>query len=672
MTDLSSPLAAPRSDRSTPRPADASDSYRPDIEGLRGIAVSLVVAYHAGLLGLTGGYIGVDVFFVLSGYLITGILTRQYERDGGIDMLRFYSRRVLRLLPAATLVLIATLVAEMLLLGPMERIDLSLSGVATALYSSNIFFMFRATDYFAAGAESNPLLHTWSLAVEEQFYLVWPLLILIGFKIGRSRRGMGIMLGAITIASFFGCIWLTGVKQPWAFFGTIARAWEFGIGGLASLLTFVGEARLKRFGAALGWGGIALIVAGAYVLQPDSTFPGAAAMLPALGTTFALIAGAVGGGTASRVLSLGVLQWIGKRSYSWYLWHWPVLVFATSFHYATGWWQRSLWMLLALGIAALTTALIENPIRFNPRLRARPGRSLLLGAACTLGAAAVAFTTYRVSLANGGYLQDAADTQTIAARHGCLADFRVSTPVECVFGDTTSATTIVLLGDSHANQWFPAVRAVADARHWRLVTLLKYSCPVARVPTYNRVLKRQYDECYAWRDSVVARVATLRPAAVVLAQFSRAELKSAGSAGVRDTVTYNEWFTGIRGALVALSSTGTRTIVLRDTPRPGSNVPVCLSRAAHNGGSSDPCGRTRSLAVDEQTYATEKRAGAGVPNVAFIDLTDALCSQTRCDAIQDGIVVYRDNNHLTRRFALTLNDELDSALAPLVRRVHPE
>jgi peptidoglycan/LPS O-acetylase OafA/YrhL len=352
--------------------------FRPDIEGLRGIAVLLVVAYHAGIARVSGGFAGVDVFFVLSGYLITDILVREVASTGRIDYARFYARRARRLLPAATLTLLVVLAAATLLLGPMERIEPALSAIATALYSSNLFFLARAVDYFASSAETNPFLHTWSLAVEEQFYLVWPWLIVVAWRAGRSRRALAVVLGAVSLASLATCIWITWKRQPWAFFGTPARAWEFGLGGLAALLPVPAGALASAARRWLGWLGLALIVGTAFVLRVTTPFPGAAALAPVIGTTLALVAGASDDARGvHRLLSTRALRWIGARSYAWYLWHWPVLVLALALDRGMPVWGRALCALGALGVAALSTALVENPIRFARRLAGAPRRGII-------------------------------------------------------------------------------------------------------------------------------------------------------------------------------------------------------------------------------------------------------------------------------------------------------
>src|SRR3984885_5243991 len=306
-----------------------SPEFRSDIEGLRAVAVLLVVACHCGVSWCRGGFIGVDVFFVLSGYLITGLLMAEIRRTSRLDLPRFYARRARRLLPALLLVLLATLAAGELIQGPQELEFAGRAARATALYISNVFFDHNAADYFAPDVESNPFLHTWSLGVEEQFYLVWPLLLLLGMQRRRSNRPLIWLLAGVASLSLLFCIWSTAHRPTLAFYELPARAWEFGLGGL---LACAGVSTLRGATASLlGWLGLAAILVAAYVLRDGAGFPGWLATIPALGTVAVLSAG-----PARSPYGVGLLldsppmQYLGARSYSWYLWHWPFIVLAAA------------------------------------------------------------------------------------------------------------------------------------------------------------------------------------------------------------------------------------------------------------------------------------------------------------------------------------------------------
>ncbi len=652
---------------SAPTDGARQDARRNDIEGLRGIAVLLVVAYHVGVRQVSGGFAGVDVFFVLSGYLITGILVDQVMRHGRVDYVQFYARRMRRLLPAVTMTLVVVLATAAILLGPMERIEPALSAVATSLYSSNVFFLSRAVNYFASSAERNPLLHTWSLAVEEQFYLVWPWLVVVGWRLGRSRRALALLIGAFSVASFVGCVLLTYKRQPWAFFGTPARAWEFGLGGLAVLVPVATTRGARAAWHILGWIGLAMVVATAFLVRPSTPFPGTAAIFPVVGTSLTLVAGALGDGRVgvARWLGTSALRWLGGRSYAWYLWHWPVLVFATAIWHGLSLSGRIAAAIGALGIATVTTALLENPIRFHPRLVQRPRLSIAMGLLCTLGAAGISLGAYESALAKGGRFWHATHDRNRLAGTGCTLDPGESAPRQCVYGDTTASATMVLMGDSHAAQWFSALDSVARSRRLRLVTMTKYWCAVGRVAIHDRKLKRRFDECERWREAAIRQIIAMHPSAVVLAQYSAQDVVQVLPANAEDPLPHFEWAEGLRSTLVTLDSAGIATMLIADTPAPHRHVPACLSRAQHREQPSSVCDVPRSRAVDAVAQRAEVEAVRGLTHVRRLDVNDRICSATTCEAVRQGVVVYLDDNHLTDAFVRGLAPAIDSGIAML-------
>lgn len=293
--------------------ASSRPAFRSDIEGLRGVAILLVVLFHAGVSWLSGGFVGVDVFFVLSGYFITGLLVREQDETGGVNLTAFWGRRSLRLMPPLIVVLMATLAAVMWLYAPIDRAEIAETGRSVAFSAANIHYAESAVDYFSSG--QNPLLHTWSLAVEQQFYVVWPLLLML-FAFASGRRPlMGI--GIVGLLSFIACIWLTTTSQPWAFYGMPTRIWEFALGGALAMAMGHRDDQPARYGLLLQLGGVAAIAAGVVLYDRATPYPGFAAVMPALGAA-ALIAG--GHYAPSSRISLGLaaspLRWLGRMSYA--------------------------------------------------------------------------------------------------------------------------------------------------------------------------------------------------------------------------------------------------------------------------------------------------------------------------------------------------------------------
>jgi len=627
------------------------------------------VAYHAGVPGFTGGYIGVDVFFVLSGYLITGLLITEIRATGKVDFAGFYARRVRRLLPAAVTVVLATLLIGWFIYPPVDHRGLARTGLATSLYISNLYFARSATDYLA-DPDVNPLLHTWSLAVEEQFYLFWPAIILLGLagfrsKVRQSRLIVTMLV--IGVASLVLCIWLTGVTQPWAFFLLPTRAWEFAVGALAYMVPVAMRPDSARVQAA-AWIGFAAVLAAGMLFGSATAFPGAAAIVPVGGTALMITAGAINQSAGPfRWLVNRPMLWIGRLSYSWYLWHWPILIFAAAFPPLRGTTAGVVLSIGSLGLAALTHILIENPVRFSPALRRRPVLSLGVGAVLTLVGAGASVSAHvlgaRAAAAPDQVkYSEARDLPAIYA-DGCHVDLPGTDSLRCEYGDTTAASSIVLFGDSHAAQWFPALERVAVDRRMKLVSLTKSGCPSASVDLINRQFGRRYDECTTWRANAIRRIIALRPATVVISNYSG----YIAVPGSREpwTTSEMEWRAGMKATVASLDSAGIRTILLADTPLPGFDVLSCLARSTWNPVlHRDRCEFRRTSAAGEIAHSIDAEVAAGSSFADFVDLTDAICATEPCRPEVDGSVSYRDAHHLSTRFAVSVADTLADRILP--------
>ena len=540
-----------------------------------------------------GGYVGVDVFFVLSGFLITGIIVRELMGTGRLSLSGFYARRARRLLPAAALVLVVTMFVSAIVLPPLRVPAVAGDTISAALYVSNIRFAVQATDYLGAELAPSPVLHFWSLSVEEQFYLFWPTLLAIAagatFLRGRPDAGirrLAIVLAAVLVGSLGLSIWLTDANQPWAFFSLPTRAWELALGGLLAL---PGAARWvpARVAAPAGWIGLALIVVAGVALDTSVAFPGIAALVPTVGAALVIAAGlaatAVRGAVAAmppaRLLALAPLRFLGLISYSLYLWHWPILVLPeAAAGEALPWPVRLALVGLAIVAATATQRWVEDPIRHGRFIGLKTRRSLALAGAlsvvvvamtASLGFAAGAMrsggpavggdisqvalppdptpTSSRRPSARSRRLavrgrarpppaRDAAaarrgpgarrprpvarDRRRRPARHlrGRLppGHRRASTPATASSASRRADVTVVLFGDSHAAQWFPALERLATDRGWRLVSMTKSGCTTADLNVWNGIVKRTYDECNRWREAALGRIAAERPELVVV------------------------------------------------------------------------------------------------------------------------------------------------------------
>jgi peptidoglycan/LPS O-acetylase OafA/YrhL len=368
--------------------------FRPDIEGLRALAVGLVVAFHGFGQPFTGGFVGVDVFFVISGFLITSLLLRENAETGRISISGFYARRVRRILPASALVVISTIVASYLLLGFATGNLVAAAAKWTAVFAANVHFGIIGTDYFGAASQPSPLLHMWSLGVEEQFYIVWPgLFLLLVVLVRRHRSALAATLIAVGGASFLWSIIQTSTQPTWAYFSPFTRAWELGLGALVAVLApTIARLRQQWLLEAMSLVGLVGIIASGVLLNQGYLYPSSTAAWPVVSTALVIAAGCSSENTMTAcLLSVRPMQWIGARSYSLYLWHWPILIITAQYEVTPlALWQES--VLVAAGViaSAVTYQLLENPVRRAPLLVKRTGLSLTVGAVLIVGTIAIA------------------------------------------------------------------------------------------------------------------------------------------------------------------------------------------------------------------------------------------------------------------------------------------
>lgn len=637
---------------------------RRDIQGLRGIAVLLVVLYHAGVPLAPGGFVGVDVFFVISGYLITRLLVEEVESTGRIDLARFLARRALRLLPAA---LVTVLVVALFSLGyypPLERDAILAAARAASLYVANVWFTLQAVDYLGGHAASNPMLHMWSLGVEEQFYIVWPLAVALAaaWWPGRGvRRRVASMVGLLAVVSLAACVALTATSQPWAFFGMPARAWEFALGALICLQASRWRQLPDPAAGVLAILGLLAVLSSALWLNHGHALPGAWALLPAGGS--ALLLATLEGSADTwvrRLLSHAALVRTGDVSYAWYLVHWPVLAAIAAWTPRPGEGVVALAVILSWLMAVCLHRWVEQPFRSVRAKRVATRRVLFVALLSTLAVALLLSALRRhqasqpVDPDQARYAAARADLPPVYAR-GCHVDFPATQAVVCEAGVPAATRTVVLLGDSHAAHWFPALARLAENSQWRLLSLTKSGCPAAAVSVFNAALRRDYVECDRWREDALRRIAGYRPELVVIGNSAAYGVDPA------------HWKVGMRTTLQTLHVSGVRAVaVLRDTPAPGFDVPVCLARAAYRGQPAShacPVDVEQAMVASADIAEAERLAVAASANARWIDMTEAICPAGRC-ALETaaGLVRFSDAGHLSARQSEALAEPLRHAL----------
>jgi peptidoglycan/LPS O-acetylase OafA/YrhL len=663
--------------RNTPAEPLASKSargelgYRRDIDGLRAIAVLAVVAFHCGCPWLRGGFIGVDIFFVISGYLICSIIFRETQQ-GTFSIARFYKRRCKRILPALAVVLLFCFGMAALVLSPLEAHRLGDSGIAAALSSSNILFIFRS-GYFAEGAPTTPLLMTWSLAVEEQFYLAFPLIMILLQR--TSRRGQLLCLTGLSVASLLACVYAEFHLPVWNFYLPVTRAWELGAGTILA----VWQSGTLRFKSAVSWKteilgavGILIVICSMMVYSPHTRFPGYEAALPVLGTLLLL---ASAGSRVNRMLETRPLVAVGLISYSLYLWHWPLLSFAEvlstkPLHTRT----IAILMLFAFLAASLSYIFVEKPFR---QRKESSTRSVLLAYAALIVFLATVGGIF--SATHGLGLRDptlyAIESRAALDRHHpCISSgsyLRMS--ALCVPPARTNVPAIALLGDSHAEAISEILRGYASRQGWQLVVLTREKCPPTQGET--RLSNVPIEPCREFNRSALKYIRS-RPDIQVI-------FLTAGWGGVYIADRYQtapadqnmqqsaaNLKIGLQSEVGALEAAGKHVIVMDDVPGltfdPAASVRyehIAARRFLNRILLSDPPdlgsgdSEDRSLAVTpsavvaSEQLAAIKSADAGL---TLIDPKNVLCSDTQCFFTNKSDLYYADSSHISRMGALKL------------------
>jgi peptidoglycan/LPS O-acetylase OafA/YrhL len=645
-------------------------TFRPDIEGLRAFAVSVVVVNHLGLPIAPAGFVGVDIFFVISGYLITRMLVAEGIATGKIDLIRFYARRVRRLLPAAALMLIVSLIGSAVIFSPDELAFAARGARSAALYLSNVFFALNAGDYFAAPTKENPFLHTWSLAVEEQFYAVWPMLILIGLALRRSRAWICILLAALTIASFGVSVKTSPGSVNFAYYLLPARAWEFGLGGLTALIPSSRAMLSPVGGNVIGLIGILGLIASVWIIPSSADYPGWIALFPVAATILCLHVGAQAHKSmTSSALGLAPLQWLGRLSYSWYLWHWPLLVLSDAALPGIGTFGHIVVALASLGVAAISFYGVENPIRFNAQLSRRPFSTLAVGLALTIlsaGAAATALSMARTWSANPAMVEVTRVLNDVpeVITEDCVSLSRSRAAKQCVYGNDESTVTIVIFGDSHAIVLSGPIREISAKNGWKLVTFLKAGCPATDVNVARRGWGSDFPaSCNEWRRNATNRILQIAPSLTLL--IDATEYVDQPGTGLKSwtDLTVSQWASGARRTTEALVRAGLQVAIVRDNPRFAVNVPACVGRSyQHNWFDAANCIISRDKALDPKLWPAIVSAVRNLPNVSLIDFTDELCPGISCPVLDHGRLMYMDSNHLSDSYALSLSADLERRL----------
>jgi len=657
-------------------------AIRHEIQGLRAVAVLTVVAFHLWPAAMPGGFIGVDVFFVISGYLITGHLLRELEYTKTISLCGFYAKRIRRLMPAATAVLLVV-TAALPLLPPSRWQETAIEIGASALYIENWRLAWASVDYLAAENSPSPVQHYWSLSIEEQFYIVWPLLMIAATARTARRRAnvrlaLGVMIAITCLVSLGFSVTISPEDPVRAYFVSHTRIWELGFGGLLA----TAEPRLPEpLRVVLGAAGLIAIAACAMLYSEATPFPGFAALVPTLGAAFVIAAGATSTkASADTLLSIRPMRWIGNISYSVYLWHWPLIVYYTA---QTGarlsLIEGTFLIAVTLAISQLSKTFIEDQYRRSSPDHG-PAAPVIMGTAgiviCTVASAAVwtyVWRTETIAASRTVYLGDypgaraalegavvpgvesvlpplaaAKNDLPDAYRQGCHLGLPETDPVGCTLGNPEGGLKVIIAGDSHAANWVPAADAAGTAKGWRVTAYTKSGCPLTTQPV--RVRGRSYEACLKWGRRMFQIIERDAPDIVILSQSAGATLSTEEEDMSMEAALHETW--------TRLDSLTGHVLVIADTPK-FSEAPLdCLAR-------SDAC----ALPLDEYLRTDPQRSAAATSGVAtLIDMNDAVCPNGLCPPIVGNVVVWRDAHHLTQTYSRTaghaLAERVQAAIQP--------
>ena len=655
-------------------PASPSHEYRPHLDGVRAIAVYLVVLFHAGVPELSGGFIGVDVFFVLSGYLVTQLLLRDLEGRGSIRYGRFYSRRIRRLLPAATVTLLVTAAVYSAVAGPVQ-VDAAADAIrACFLYVANWHFIRASTDYFSEDVTQSPVIHFWSLAVEEQFYLVWPLLLGALWRVTRGRRLAGrrvlpAVIACGAIASLGWALLLRSDQPSRAYFGTEARAYQLLLGALLALLPVL-VARLRRSPvgrvlAPLGLGGVLLLATSAVDVGPVVR---GAAVAVAAGL---LLVGLEGTATSrmGRLLSVEPLVYLGRISYATYLWHWLVIVMAGELGLTPSPLALAgITFLIATGLAALSYELLEHPVRVAPSLGRHRRAVIAVGLAVSVGCAVLVVPvltepdTVRASAEGStkGFTPVPESFDALAVHDegfGETVDCVDEAPEACTVVDG-DGTHILLMGDSNALMMVPAFTALAKAEGLRLSLAVEAGCPWQRDLYYRweavrAACERKKPDAY---DRVIP---ALDPDLIVAINVGLFE----ASAKAEDSERAKEIRDKTEASLAELSAGGRDVVIIKAMPQPtGDEQPLACLAAAQ------VIERCRFVATEEASWVDDFQAdvAARSDSVTFVDWDRLVCPFLPiCDAMIGDVPVFWNTEHITARYSRSLGPPIGDELRAL-------
>ena len=608
---------------------------RRDIQSLRGLAILAVLLFHLGFSQVRGGFLGVDLFFVISGFVITSRLNVG-EGSKRRQITTFYQNRAKRILPASLAVTALISIANLYFLSPISLHSISQEALGASLFSANIVFLLHQNNYLNSTLDVSPFLHYWSLGVEEQFYVVWPILFLFFF-----RKHKKFVLPLFFILGGF-AIWYTQFSPISSFYSPLSRAWEFLAGALISLA--VPPAKITKVHKVAVFAALAILIASFFIVSANMATPGWSTIFPVVAAMFIIRYG-------FEVRQKNPMVWLGDISFTLYLVHWPVVIFLFTGRSSVSLLLKIEALLISLVLAVVVTKLVETPFRFRPKLKLSLAKWGVVLVVVSSGSFALLSSNASLAVTQvSGVKIDS--SLPIIYSNGCHLEYQIDWPTKpCLFGDLTSNKLVILAGDSHAAQWFPAVAQLANSQHWKLLSLTKSSCPAILLATNRSGVPDL--SCQRWQQSLITTINSEKPALVLLSNFTQQPYQLVQAKG-----TYlQDWQAGELAFISKLKVAPGKVVIVGDTPKPASDSISCLTAPAH---------KKNLQACDFTNVPTDLTAA--IPawtknlNINFIDPVNWFCAKNLCPAVVNQLNVYRDNSHLSVAIAKATSNKLLVAL----------
>ena len=619
--------------------------YRSDLQGLRAIAILLIIVAHSSFDLFQGGFIGVDIFFILSGYLITGLIQKEIDQTNKFYFIGFFARRLKRLLPALTFMLLIVFFIAYFTFSEFELYSQLASTKYAITWTSNLFFAFREIDYFNELTTNDLFLHTWSLGVEEQFYLFWPIVIILIFKLEKILKlSYNFSLIVILIISLTLSIYWTKIEPMSAFYLMPSRIWQFTIGALIyyyfgskNKLIHLKETHAK----ALQYIGFISIAGCAVFFTNHMTYPGYWAIIPSVGAAFIIIAGLH---IKNNVISSTPFVWLGNHSYSLYLWHWPIFKLGFVFGYSGQIIPVILMVTLSLGISIFSLVVIEKPFWKGKMSHAKP--SLILTTSILTMLIVIFFIIPTLKQSNltytqiPGYNKWKADIPIIYDLK-CDDWFTKSEIKKCEFGNKQASNTIVLFGDSILAQWFSILPKTFKNPQWKIIVMIKSACPLVDIDYFYPRIGKIYQVCMDWRNSVLDELDKIKPDIVFMGNAATYEFSE------------RQWKEGSIQIVDRVQKAAKHVYIIPGTPNLSFDGPICLARNSPTNDFKYPssCVEKNRDKLIQPIVKLLENITKQYSNVDFLNLNDQVCPKGLCSAINsENIVVFRDKEHLTNSF----------------------